>query len=55
MEKTVLEQLEKRDIPTVHNFYENFSENHLFIILAHELTHHIDLLPEEFDEPEDSI
>lgn len=50
-----LGQLEKRDIPTAHKFYENFSENHLFIILAHELTHHIDLFPDEFDEREDSI
>lgn len=53
--KLFLGQLEKRDLPTVHHFYENFSENHLLIIMAHELTHHIDLFPDEFDEREDSI
>lgn len=50
-----LSQLENRNIPAARNFYESFSENHLLVILAHELTHHLDLFPDEFDEREDSI
>ncbi|WP_203333528.1 hypothetical protein [Planococcus beigongshangi] len=51
-----LTQLDGKDLPHIRKFYENYSENHLFTILAHELTHHSDLFPDEFDgEREDSI
>lgn len=50
-----LRQLEGRKLPAIETFYKEFSENQLFIILAHELTHHIDLFLDEFDEREDSI
>lgn len=50
-----LEQLEDRVMPDVVSFYENLSEVHLLVILAHELTHHIDLFPDEFEEYEDAI
>lgn len=40
----------------MQKFYESYSENQVFIILAHELTHHSDLFLDEFDdEREDSI
>ncbi|SET53607.1 hypothetical protein SAMN05421676_105223 [Salinibacillus kushneri] len=43
-------------LPKIKAFYENLSENHLFTIVAHELTHHSDLFVDEFDgEREDSI
>lgn len=43
-------------IPHIQSFYENFSTDQLFVILAHELTHHIDLFVDEFeDERHDSI
>lgn len=51
-----IRQLDGKDLPHIRRFYENYSENHLFTILAHELTHHSDLFPDEFDdEREDSI
>ncbi|MFD2045437.1 hypothetical protein ACFSTA_17270 [Ornithinibacillus salinisoli] len=54
--KLFMEQLDGLDIPQVQHFFENYSENMLFTILAHELTHHSDLFLDEFaDEREDSI
>ena len=54
--KLLVKQLDGKEIPNVQKFYESYSENHLFIILAHELTHHSDLFLDEFeDEREDSI
>lgn len=54
--KLFIQQLEDQELPHIHRFYENYSENHLFVILAHELTHHSDLFFDEFDdEREDSI
>ena len=52
----LVKQLNGRDLPDIQSFYESFSENQMFVILAHELTHHSDLFPDEFDdEREDSI
>ncbi len=45
-----VKQLDGKDIPHIQKFYENYSENHLFTILAHELTHHSDLFMDEFDD-----
>lgn len=52
----LVKQLDGKELPDVQRFYENYSENQVFIILAHELTHHSDLFLDEFeDEREDSI
>jgi hypothetical protein len=52
----LVKQLDGKELPDVQKFYENFSENQVFIILAHELTHHSDLFLDEFeDERENSI
>lgn len=52
----LIKQLDGKELPDVQRFYENYSENQVFIILAHELTHHSDLFLDEFeDEREDSI
>ncbi|WP_427138846.1 hypothetical protein [Psychrobacillus psychrodurans] len=49
-------QLEEHNNPNIKEFYENMSENHLFTIVGHELTHHSDLFVDEFDdERKDSI
>ncbi|RDI45630.1 hypothetical protein [Falsibacillus pallidus] len=54
--KLFQQQLDGRDLPSIQNFYESFGENHLLVILAHELTHHSDLFLDEFDnERRDSI
>ncbi|WP_018665525.1 hypothetical protein [Heyndrickxia acidiproducens] len=45
-----LTQLEGKELPNIKSFYENFSENQLFIILAHELTHHSDLFLDDFED-----
>ncbi|MBC5635320.1 collagenase [Ornithinibacillus sp. BX22] len=51
-----LRQLEGLEDPEIESFYETISEKHIFSILGHELTHHLDLFPDEFDEErEDSI
>ncbi len=51
-----LKQLKGRKHPRVEEFYKTMSENHLFSILAHELTHHSDLFLDDFaDEREDGI
>lgn len=49
-QKLFLKQLEGRNLSDIQNFYENYSENHLFIILAHELTHHSDLFIDDFED-----
>ncbi|QUG43391.1 hypothetical protein KD050_09285 [Psychrobacillus sp. INOP01] len=52
----LVSQLDGKAIPHIKSFYENFSTDQLFVILAHELTHHIDLFVDEFeDERHDSI
>lgn len=52
----LVKQLDCKELPDVRKFYENFSENQVFIILAHELTHHSDLFLDEFeDEREECI
>lgn len=52
----LISQLDGKVIPHIQTFYQNFSSDQLFIILAHELTHHIDLFVDEFeDERQDSI
>ncbi|RDW18203.1 hypothetical protein CWR48_11490 [Oceanobacillus arenosus] len=48
--KLFLQQLEGKQLPNVQHFYEHYSENEVFIILAHELTHHSDLFLDEFDD-----
>lgn len=56
--KLLISQLEGQgsNYPHIKEFYENMSENHLFTIVGHELTHHLDLFIDEFDdEREDSI
>ncbi|WP_144510083.1 hypothetical protein [Bacillus sp. FJAT-22090] len=54
--KLFIKQLDDKDLPPIQRFYENYSENHLMTILAHELTHHSDLFIDEFeDERGDSI
>lgn len=54
--KLLLRQLDEKKLPDVQKFYESYSENQVFIILAHELTHHSDLFLDEFeDERENGI
>lgn len=54
--KLFIQQLDGKELPHIRAFYENYSENHLFTIVGHELTHHSDLFPDEFDdERDDSI
>lgn len=48
--KLFIKQLDGRKNAKVESFYENMSENHLFTIVAHELTHHLDLFLDEFDD-----
>lgn len=49
-------QLEGNKLQDILNFYEDFSENDLLTILAHELTHHSDLFIDDFDDTrEDAI
>ncbi|MDC3424426.1 hypothetical protein NC797_07880 [Aquibacillus sp. 3ASR75-11] len=48
--KLFIKQLGDFKQSKIVNFYRNISENHLFTILAHELTHHSDLFLDEFDD-----
>lgn len=49
-------QLDGKDLPHIHHFYEANVESEVMVILAHELTHHSDLFPDEFgDERNNSI
>jgi hypothetical protein len=51
-----IKQLEGKKNSKIEMFYGTMSENQLFTIVGHELTHHIDLFVDEFDdEREDSI
>ncbi|WP_102691981.1 hypothetical protein [Rummeliibacillus pycnus] len=51
-----LAQLEEQNNTMVENYYKTITIDHVFCILAHELTHHIDLFVDEFDdERHDSI
>lgn len=43
-------QLEGKDLPHIQHFYEHYSVEHLFIVLAHELAHHSDLFVDDFDD-----
>ena len=45
-----VKQLDGKELPNVQKFYQNISENQIFIILAHELTHHSDLFLDDFKE-----
>lgn len=49
-----LRQLDGKKLPHIQQFYENYSENQLFTIAAHELTHHSDLFVDEFDGERDN-
>ncbi len=54
--KLFVKQLEGLSLPHIHSFYNNLSENHIFTIVAHELTHHSDLFLDDFeDNRENSI
>ncbi|MGM9987628.1 MAG: hypothetical protein ACI35O_10415 [Bacillaceae bacterium] len=54
--KILVKQLDGKELPNLQRFYENYSENQVFIILAHELTHHSNLFLDDFeDERENSI
>jgi len=54
--KFFITQLDGHKNPKIERFYKSMSENQLFTIVAHELTHHSDLFLDEFDdEIEDSI
>lgn len=49
-------QLDGKDLPHINQFYEANVESEVMVILAHELTHHSDLFPDEFgDERNNSI
>lgn len=51
-----IRQLEGKTNSKIENFYGNMSENQLFAIVGHELTHHSDLFVDDFDdERDDSI
>jgi hypothetical protein len=51
-----MKQLEGKKNSKIEMFYQTMSENQVLTILGHELTHHIDLFVDEFDdEREDSI
>ncbi len=52
--KLFLRQLDGKELPEIRTFYERYSENQVFCILAHELTHHSDLFLDEFDDERDS-
>ncbi|MBB4826631.1 hypothetical protein HNO89_003912 [Sporosarcina luteola] len=52
----MLLQLDGKELPEIQAYYERFGGDHLFEILAHELTHHSELFVDEFDDDrEDSI
>jgi hypothetical protein len=48
--KLFINQLEGKKHPEIEDFYLTMPDVHIFTILAHELTHHLDLFPDEFDE-----
>lgn len=48
--KLFLSQLEGKHLPEIQHFYETLSENHILQILGHELTHHLDLFLDDFDD-----
>lgn len=51
-----LSQLDGKDVPHIRAFYETLTEDHVLTIAGHELTHHLDLFVDEFDdEREDGI
>lgn len=54
--KLLVKQLDEKDLPNIQRLYEQYSENQVFFILAHELTPHSNLFVDEFDdEREDDI
>ncbi|GGF22443.1 hypothetical protein GCM10010954_21560 [Halobacillus andaensis] len=54
--KLFLDQLEDKRNASIEEYYHNLPLNQLLTIAGHELTHHIDLFVDEFeDEREDSI
>lgn len=52
--KLFVSQLEGRAIPAIQKYYENYSKNQLFTILAHELTHYSDLFLDDFEDARES-
>jgi hypothetical protein len=48
-------QLEERSRPDLEKYYQAFDEDNVLIILAHELTHHIELFPDDFDDNDSGI
>ncbi|MFJ8262775.1 hypothetical protein ACIQ4I_12605 [Rummeliibacillus sp. NPDC094406] len=48
--KLFIRQLDNKNVHKIRQFYESYSEVHLFVILAHELTHHLDLFIDDFDD-----
>lgn len=51
-----IEDSEELHIQEIKNYFNSITIDHVFCVLAHELTHHIDLFPDEFeDERYDSI
>lgn len=52
--KLFIRQLDGKYLPSTKMFYENYSENQMFIILAHELTHHSNLFLDDFGSEEES-
>ncbi|HWI46810.1 MAG TPA: hypothetical protein VNU45_01130 [Rummeliibacillus sp.] len=48
--KLFIRQLDNKNLHKIQEFYESYSEEHIFVILAHELTHHIDLFVDDFDD-----
>lgn len=50
------EGIANNDIAYLKRYFQSITIDHVFCILAHELTHHIELFPDEFeDERNDSI
>lgn len=45
-----LNQLEDRNLPEIRRYYETYTDLQMLEVLAHELTHHIDLFPDDFED-----
>lgn len=48
-------QLKECSRPDLEEYYQLFDEKNILIILAHELTHHIELFPDDFNDNESGI
>lgn len=49
-ESIFVKQLDGKELPNVQKFYKDNTEKEMFIIVAHELTHHSDLFLDDFDD-----